>query len=247
MQTNKPSPRGTWGQTPVRRATEKRLMESNKQYENSMHEMRLQLKAGSQKISTASQRMNQVNITTMAMGCVSIWELPTRLNTWYRMQNTAQPAVAQLMRYNNTIQASHNSNEAYTAASNITHAQSKAIKQAHIRTSILLSYNYNNEVPSNTDLKPTKQNTTLTQGPKAHTTNWELRAQPNLSYPSNTTEGSKQSKRLQKGDVFAHLSSFTQAFKSSTKRSVLARGVQRYHSYFSRSYLSSAIGEDKVR
>ncbi|KZV30749.1 hypothetical protein F511_03727 [Dorcoceras hygrometricum] len=33
------------------------------------------------------------------------------------------------------------------------------------------------------------------------TVNWELRAQPNLSYPSNTTEGSKRSTRLQKGDV----------------------------------------------
>ncbi|KZV21622.1 hypothetical protein F511_17647 [Dorcoceras hygrometricum] len=52
--------------------------------------------------------------------------------------------------------------------------------------------------------------------------------------------------RLHKGDVFAHLSSFTQASKSSTKRSVLARGVQRYHSYFNRSCLSSAIGEDKI-
>ncbi|KZV39890.1 hypothetical protein F511_04530 [Dorcoceras hygrometricum] len=34
--------------------------------------------------------------------------------------------------------------------------------------------------------------------------------------------------------------------KKDTKRSVLARGVQRYHSYFSRSYIPSAIGEDKA-
>ncbi|KZV41219.1 putative LRR receptor-like serine/threonine-protein kinase [Dorcoceras hygrometricum] len=52
---------------------------------------------------------------------------------------------------------------------------------------------------------------------------------------------------LEKGDVFAHLSNFTQASKSSTKRSVSARGVQRYHSYFSRNCLPPAIGEDKVR
>ncbi|KZV20901.1 hypothetical protein F511_27770 [Dorcoceras hygrometricum] len=57
--------------------------------------------------------------------------------------------------------------KAYTAASIITHAQSKAVKQAHIRTSIILSYNYNKEVPSNTDLTPAEQNTKLTQGPKA--------------------------------------------------------------------------------
>ncbi|KZV23251.1 hypothetical protein F511_24615 [Dorcoceras hygrometricum] len=138
--------------------------------------------------------------------------------------------------------------KAYTAASIITHAQSKAVKQAHIRTSILLIYNYNKAVPSNTDLTPAKPNTDTSSGTLAQKiTNWELRAQPNLSYPSNTIEGSKQSTRLEKGDVFAHLSSFTQASKSSTKQSVLARGVQRYHSYFGQSYLPSAIREDKVR
>ncbi|KZV27880.1 hypothetical protein F511_28199 [Dorcoceras hygrometricum] len=63
--------------------------------------------------------------------------------------------------------------------------------------------------------------------------NWELRAQPNLSYPSNTTEGSKQS------------TSLTQASKSRTKRSVSARGVQCYHSHFSRSCIPSTIEEDK--
>ncbi|KZV20420.1 wall-associated receptor kinase-like 15-like [Dorcoceras hygrometricum] len=88
----------------------------------------------------------------------------------------------------------------------------------------------------------------------------ELPAQPLTAswVPSNTyltpNELPKRQKksdayviRLHKGDVFAHLSSFTQASKSSTKRSVLARGVQRYHSYFNQSCLPSAIGEDKVR
>ncbi|KZV55757.1 hypothetical protein F511_21253 [Dorcoceras hygrometricum] len=60
---------------------------------------------------------------------------------------------------NNTIKASHNSNEAYTTASIITHAQSKAVKQAHIRTLILLSYNYHKEIQSNTDPTPAKPNT----------------------------------------------------------------------------------------
>ncbi|KZV53146.1 hypothetical protein F511_16481 [Dorcoceras hygrometricum] len=138
--------------------------------------------------------------------------------------------------------------KAHTAASIITHAQSKAVKQAHIRTSSLLSYNYNKSVPRNTDLTPAKPNTdTSSETVAQKLTNWELRAQPSLFYPSNTTEGSKRSTRLEKEDVFAHLSNFTQASKSNTKRSVLARGVQHYHSYFDRSYLSSAIGEDKVR
>ncbi|KZV52098.1 hypothetical protein F511_36422 [Dorcoceras hygrometricum] len=54
--------------------------------------------------------------------------------------------------------------KAYTAASIITHAQSKAVKQAHIRTSSLLSYNYHKAVPSNTDLTPAKPNTDTSSG-----------------------------------------------------------------------------------
>ncbi|KZV27929.1 hypothetical protein F511_30713 [Dorcoceras hygrometricum] len=57
----------------------------------------------------------------------------------------------------------------------------------------------------------------------------------------------RNANRLHKGDVLAHLTSFKQASKSSTKRSFLARGVQRYHSYFNRSCLPSTIEEDKVR
>ncbi|KZV55544.1 beta-glucosidase 2-like [Dorcoceras hygrometricum] len=138
--------------------------------------------------------------------------------------------------------------KAYTTASIITHAQYKAVKQAHIRTSTLLSYNYNKAIPSNTDLTPAKQNTDTNSGTvaqKLRIGSYDLN--PNLSYPSNITETSKQSTRLEKGDVFAHLTSFTQASKSSTKRSVLARGVQHYHSYFNRIYLPSTIGEDRVR
>ncbi|KZV15834.1 hypothetical protein F511_07781 [Dorcoceras hygrometricum] len=41
--------------------------------------------------------------------------------------------------------------------------------------------------------------------------------------------------------------SLTQASTSCTKRSVLARGVQCYHSRFSSSCLPPAIGEDRVR
>ncbi|KZV48153.1 hypothetical protein F511_23954 [Dorcoceras hygrometricum] len=61
--------------------------------------------------------------------------------------------------------------KAYTAASINIHAQSKAVKQAHICTSNLLCYNYYNRVPSNTDLTPAKPNTntisgTVTQKPR---------------------------------------------------------------------------------
>ncbi|KZV41529.1 regulatory-associated protein of TOR 1-like [Dorcoceras hygrometricum] len=86
--------------------------------------------------------------------------------------------------------------KAYTAVSIIAHDQSTAVKQAYICTSSILSYNYHKEVPSNTDLTPAKPNTDSSSETVAQKlTNWELQAQPNLSYPSNITEGSKQSTR----------------------------------------------------
>ncbi|KZV23044.1 hypothetical protein F511_25058 [Dorcoceras hygrometricum] len=52
----------------------------------------------------------------------------------------------------------------HTAASIITHAQTKALKQAHIRTSSLLSYNYHKADPSNTDHTSVKTNTDTSSG-----------------------------------------------------------------------------------
>ncbi|KZV18652.1 hypothetical protein F511_18143 [Dorcoceras hygrometricum] len=124
--------------------------------------------------------------------------------------------------------------KAYTAASIITHAQSKAVKQAHIRTSSLLSYNYHKAVPSNTDLTPAKPNTDTSSGTvaqKLRIGSYEL----NQICPTLLTQHKALNER------------FTLASKSCTNRSVLARGVQRNHSYFNQSCLPSAIGEDKVR
>ncbi|KZV34209.1 hypothetical protein F511_40195 [Dorcoceras hygrometricum] len=61
------------------------------------------------------------------------------------------------------------------------------------------------------------------------------------------TKSDAYANRLEKVDVFAILPSFTQASKSSTKRSVSTRGVQRYHSHFNRIYLPPEIEEDKIR
>ncbi|KZV54091.1 hypothetical protein F511_36523 [Dorcoceras hygrometricum] len=131
----------------------------------------------------------------------------------------------------------------HPAASIITHAQSKAVKQAHIYTSIIQSYNYNKAVPSNTDLTRAKPNIDTISGTAAQ----KLRiGSYKLNKICTTLLTQQKALRLEKGDIFAHLSSFTQASKNSTKRSILARGVNRYHSYFSRGYLSSEIGEDKV-
>ncbi|KZV34646.1 hypothetical protein F511_23365 [Dorcoceras hygrometricum] len=159
--------------------------------------------------------------------------------------------------------------KAYTAASIITHTQSKAVKQAQICTSRLLSYNYNNEVPSNIDPRTCYAYAQNLRDSSTETTtgSYEL----NQRYPTLLTqqkalnkaqgriltlthelpEQQKQShayaNRLQKGDVSRTSPSLIQASKSGTKRSVSARGVQRYHSHFSRSLLPSAIVEDKVR
>ncbi|KZV17896.1 DNA ligase 4 [Dorcoceras hygrometricum] len=81
-----------------------------------------------------------------------------------------------------------------------------------------------------------------------HSTNGNHLESPNEgSSIDHQTKSDAYANRLEKGDVFAISPSFTQASKSSTKRSVSARGVQRYHSHFNRSYLSPAIEEDKVR
>ncbi|KZV47363.1 lysM domain receptor-like kinase 4 [Dorcoceras hygrometricum] len=94
--------------------------------------------------------------------------------------------------------------------------------------------------PSNTDPPPAKPKTSNYSRTEAEKSNsWELRTRPALFYPSNSTESSKQHKvesehlpqqartesdayanRLQKGDVFAHLTSFKQTSESNiqTKR-----------------------------
>ncbi|KZV23001.1 hypothetical protein F511_16752 [Dorcoceras hygrometricum] len=47
-------------------------------------------------------------------------------------------------------------------------------------------------------------------------------------------------------DMSCHLTKLGASFQKLYQRSVLARGVQRYHSYFNRSYLPPTIGEDKI-
>ncbi|KZV23007.1 hypothetical protein F511_33205 [Dorcoceras hygrometricum] len=138
-----------------------------------------------------------------------VWELPTPPIVANRSQQgdevrqlPAQPQQCSVQQRNIYIR------KAYTTASIITHAKSKAVKQAQIRASSLLCYNYYNGVPSNTDLTPAKPNTdtnsgTVTQKPRIGS----YKLNPSLSYPSNTTEGSKQS------------ISFKQACKNSIKRS----------------------------
>ncbi|KZV46116.1 hypothetical protein F511_12643 [Dorcoceras hygrometricum] len=89
--------------------------------------------------------------------------------------------------------------KAYTATSIITHAQSKAVKQAHIRTSSLLCYNYYNRVPSNTDLTPDKPITTTNQETKhrkATAGSYEL--DQRYTIPSISTDSSKQTQASSK-------------------------------------------------
>ncbi|KZT76896.1 auxin transport protein BIG-like [Dorcoceras hygrometricum] len=88
---------------------------------------------------------------------------------------------------------SYTIHKAYTAASIITNAQSKAVKQSHIRTSSLLCNNYYKQGPSNADLTPAKPNTSNCSRTETQKSNsWELRTRPALFHPSNSTESSKQ-------------------------------------------------------
>ncbi|KZV14244.1 hypothetical protein F511_44080 [Dorcoceras hygrometricum] len=63
------------------------------------------------------------------------------------------------------------------------------------------------------------------------------------TYPN---ELGRHANRLHKGDVLANLSSSTQASRRGINRSAFTRGVQRYNSRSLRSYLPSAIEEDKI-
>ncbi|KZV18814.1 hypothetical protein F511_31680 [Dorcoceras hygrometricum] len=109
------------------------------------------------------------HISTRCCPTHDMWELPTPLIVANRSQQRDEvygsyPLV--LNRHPGKMSNTENIQQckAYTAASIIIHAQSNAVKQAHIRTSSLLCHNYYNRVPSNTDLKPAKPNTNTSSG-----------------------------------------------------------------------------------
>ncbi|KZV23709.1 hypothetical protein F511_07186 [Dorcoceras hygrometricum] len=109
------------------------------------------------------------NIAQPTVAQHEMWELPTPLIVANRSQQEDEvygsyPLV--LNRHPGKMSNTEHIQQckAYTAASIITHAQSKAVKQAHIRTSNLLCYNYYNKVPKNIDLTPTKPNTNTSSG-----------------------------------------------------------------------------------
>ncbi|KZV32116.1 hypothetical protein F511_29683 [Dorcoceras hygrometricum] len=109
-------------------------------------------------------------------------------------------------------------------------------KQAHIRTSNLLCNNYYKQGPNNADPPPSKPTQATTKSPKhrkATAGSYEL----NQRYPtpSNSVESSNNARQAS-----------SKRSKTISKRSVSARGVQRYHSHFNRSCLPSAIEEDKI-
>ncbi|KZV25355.1 hypothetical protein F511_31895 [Dorcoceras hygrometricum] len=80
-----------------------------------------------------------------------VWELPTPLIVANRSQQGDEAYESYPLVLNR--------HPAYTTTRIITHAQSKAVKQAPIHTSSIPSNNYNKAVPSNTDLTPAKPNT----------------------------------------------------------------------------------------
>ncbi|KZV31173.1 transcription factor [Dorcoceras hygrometricum] len=137
--------------------------------------------------------------------------------------------------------------KAYTAACNITHAQSKSVKQAHIRTSSLLSYNYHDAVPSNTDFTPAMPNTdtsSATAAQKIRIGSYEL----NQICPTLLTQHKalNEAQDYRREMTSRSTSSSSQVSKRGMRRFALTRGVQLYHSCVHRGCLPSEIEEDKV-
>ncbi|KZV49473.1 protein tipD [Dorcoceras hygrometricum] len=98
-----------------------------------------------------------------------MWELPTPLIVANRSQQRDEVYGSYPLVLNRHTDKMTNTEhmqriKAYIATRIITHAQSKAAKQAHTHTSSLLSYNYHKAVPSNIDVTPAKPNTDTNSG-----------------------------------------------------------------------------------
>ncbi|KZV33852.1 hypothetical protein F511_27753 [Dorcoceras hygrometricum] len=118
--------------------------------------------------------------------------------SWYAQNNEQQgTATTDLSSRDKCVYAtdvmfnteSYTMRKAYTAASIITHAQSEAIKQAHIRTSNLLCNNYDKLGPSNANLTPAKpitNNYSRTETQKSN--NWELQLDQHYTTPLTQQE-----------------------------------------------------------
>ncbi|KZV37808.1 hypothetical protein F511_26840 [Dorcoceras hygrometricum] len=122
---------------------------------------RLQPNAGSKKdLKNCSKNSNKSTEQQWPHG---VWELPTPLIVANRSEqrDEVREISAQPQQH-----PEDNGTEAYTAAHNI-HAQFNAVKQANIRTSSLLRYNYHKAVPSNTDLTPATPNIDSSSGTEA--------------------------------------------------------------------------------
>ncbi|KZV39257.1 hypothetical protein F511_14887 [Dorcoceras hygrometricum] len=161
----------------------------------------------------------------------------TSIASWYAQNNKQGMATTDLSSRDKCVYATdavintetYTLCKAYTAASIITHAQSKAVKQAHIRTSSLLCYNYYNGVPSNIDFTPAKPNTdnnsgTVTQKPRIGS----YKLNPILSYPSNTTEGSKKAQASSKRPRTVLVEASKQEESSATTLTSIGAVYHRY-------------------
>ncbi|KZV39811.1 hypothetical protein F511_29939 [Dorcoceras hygrometricum] len=141
-------------------------------------------------------------------------------------------------------------------------------KQAHIHTSSLLSYNYNKaDCHNDVDPQPaqrqhnncSKIETQKSNSRELHSTSAILphqtpqKALTSLKAGSEITPTSyERNPTLMPTDYTREMSSHTSTASSKrsktiSKRSVSARGVQRYHSRLRRSCLPPEIEEDKVR
>ncbi|KZV44118.1 hypothetical protein F511_15217 [Dorcoceras hygrometricum] len=244
---------------------------------------RLQPKAGSQRISTTSQQQGLIKGTiSSGHGYLSTWELPTHLQ--YTIPDANNQLHLLLLTHDMwelptpLIAANRPSREievrelpaqppGYTGTTRSSLNIASCCKQAHIRTSSLLSYNYN-KAECHNDPAPhlLNGNTTTAQRLKHSKATAGSYTQLALSYlitPQKALTSLKggselTAKRLERNptlmptDYTREMSSHTspassKRSKTISKQIVSARGVQRYHSRLHRSCLPPEIGEDKVR
>ncbi|KZV37619.1 protein IQ-DOMAIN 1-like [Dorcoceras hygrometricum] len=218
---------------------------------------RLQTNTGSQRIPRTAQQLKSEHKAVSTM-CVSIWELPTRLNTWYHVH------------YQRSICCCP-THEMWELPTPLTVANSPSKEMRDGITRVPLQEPWHAQISKqdtatidlitawNRCVYAVQQNATdnKTIYTASQNSKHEHISMPNINTdPSNAdltpakpiTNNYGRTLTNYKREMSSHTSpASSKCPKAISKRNVSARGVQRYHSHFNRSCLPSAIEEDKVR
>ncbi|KZV36602.1 peroxidase 1 [Dorcoceras hygrometricum] len=237
---------------------------------------RLQPNAGSQRIPRTTQQLEseQKTVATMCVSIWELptrlstryqvhnqrstcccpthemWELPTPLTVTNspsrEMSDRSYPSASTTPWHAQSTNIRHGYKRSEDNMENM--RVCSATNATDNKTMYTTSHNSNHEHismpnlkagPSNTDLPPAKPSEATTQD--RNTEKQQLGATNSTSaHPTLLS----QQKALNKAQANPY--SFMQASQRGINRSALARGIQRYHSRSRRSYLPSAIEEDKI-